>query len=142
MGIASRWASREGKDSQTLLRLLHRWYSFATFHYDLSAVHVNIESAWPEAADTCVLMETLFQGLDLQHAIPPLELAPEEVASLVCFRCSRNRRKALFTAAVELGCNKVALGHHADDIAETTLLNLFSTAGSKPSRRGKEYSMG
>lgn len=42
-----------------------------------------------------------------------------------CFLCSWNRRKALFTKAQELGCNKIALGHHRDDIIHTTLLNLF-----------------
>ncbi len=44
---------------------------------------------------------------------------------LDCFRCSWNRHKALFTAAVGLGCNKLAFGHHADDAAATTLMNLM-----------------
>jgi tRNA 2-thiocytidine biosynthesis protein TtcA len=42
-----------------------------------------------------------------------------------CFWCAWNRRKAVFQTAHELGCNRVAFGHHADDIAQTTLLNLF-----------------
>ena len=41
-----------------------------------------------------------------------------------CFLCSWNRRKALFTVAKEHGCNKIALGHHMDDILETLLMNL------------------
>ena len=41
-----------------------------------------------------------------------------------CFLCSWNRRKALFTVAKELGCNKIALGHHMDDILETLLMNI------------------
>ena len=41
-----------------------------------------------------------------------------------CFLCSWNRRKALFTVAKEQGCNKIALGHHMDDILETLLMNL------------------
>lgn len=40
-----------------------------------------------------------------------------------CFLCSWNRRKALFTVAKENGCNKIALGHHMDDILETLLMN-------------------
>lgn len=42
-----------------------------------------------------------------------------------CFLCSWYRRKALFSLAQELGCNKIALGHHKDDIVETLLLNLI-----------------
>ncbi len=41
-----------------------------------------------------------------------------------CFLCSWNRRKALFTLAKEHGCNKIALGHHMDDILETLLMNV------------------
>lgn len=41
-----------------------------------------------------------------------------------CFLCSWNRRKALFTLAKECGCNKIALGHHMDDILETLLMNM------------------
>jgi tRNA(Ile)-lysidine synthase TilS/MesJ len=48
-----------------------------------------------------------------------------EQLPLDCFRCSWNRRKALFTAAVRSGCNKLAFGHNADDATATTLLNLL-----------------
>ena len=41
-----------------------------------------------------------------------------------CFLCSWNRRKQLFNLAQELGCNKIALGHHQDDIIHTALMNL------------------
>ena len=42
-----------------------------------------------------------------------------------CFWCSWNRRKTIFLKAHELGCKKVAFAHHLDDLAETTLMNLF-----------------
>jgi tRNA 2-thiocytidine biosynthesis protein TtcA len=51
-----------------------------------------------------------------------LKKTPRE--KMTCFWCSWNRRKALFEAANKLGCNKVALGHHKDDIIQTFLLNL------------------
>ena len=41
-----------------------------------------------------------------------------------CFLCSWNRRKVLFKAAQDLGCNKIALGHHRDDLMQTALMNL------------------
>jgi tRNA(Ile)-lysidine synthase TilS/MesJ len=42
-----------------------------------------------------------------------------------CFLCSWYRRKELFNVAQEIGCNKIALGHHRDDVAQTLLMNLF-----------------
>jgi tRNA(Ile)-lysidine synthase TilS/MesJ len=42
-----------------------------------------------------------------------------------CFLCSWNRRKVMFNLAQELGCNKIALGHHQDDLLTTTLMNLI-----------------
>jgi tRNA 2-thiocytidine biosynthesis protein TtcA len=42
-----------------------------------------------------------------------------------CFLCSRLRRKRIFEIAAERGCNKIAFGHHRDDIIETLLINLF-----------------
>jgi tRNA 2-thiocytidine biosynthesis protein TtcA len=114
-----------GKDSQTLLHLLHKWQPFAPIHYGLVALHVSATSIWEGAAESQVELEALFQSLNVPYAIRPLELAPDEPRPLNCFHCSWNRRRTLFATARELGCNKIALGHHADDIAETTLLNLF-----------------
>lgn len=42
-----------------------------------------------------------------------------------CYMCAKMRRGALYSKAKELGCNKLALGHHFDDVIETTLLNIF-----------------
>jgi tRNA 2-thiocytidine biosynthesis protein TtcA len=114
-----------GKDSQTLLRLLVNWQPSAPIHYDLTAVHLSADWLDKAAAQARPELQALFDSLGVEHVIRPILLPPDEPRPLNCFRCSRNRRKALFTTAQELGCNKVALGHHADDIAETALLNLF-----------------
>ncbi len=112
-----------GKDSRALLDLLLRYQRKAPYRYKLVALHVVGTSAgFP---DLRAELEPWFQLLGVEYHFAPLELPPEEPLPLDCFRCSWNRRKALFTSAVALSCNKLAFGHHADDAAATTLLNLM-----------------
>jgi tRNA 2-thiocytidine biosynthesis protein TtcA len=114
-----------GKDSQTLLRLLYLWQSSAPFRYELCAVHVVVDGVIPDHDDNREAVETLFRELGTPYLIRHIELTLEERELLDCYRCSWIRRKEIFGAAHELGCSKVAFGHHADDIAATALLNLF-----------------
>jgi tRNA 2-thiocytidine biosynthesis protein TtcA len=112
-----------GKDSRALLDLLLRYRTRVPFSYDLVALHIDGTSAgFPDLRPD---LEPWFQELGIDHHFAPLELSPEEPLPLDCHRCSWNRRKALFTTAVELGCNKLAFGHHADDAAATMLLSLM-----------------
>ena len=55
----------------------------------------------------------------------------EELAEKPCYMCARMRRGYLYSKAKELGCNKIALGHHFDDVIETTLLSMFYGAEIK-----------
>jgi tRNA 2-thiocytidine biosynthesis protein TtcA len=112
-----------GKDSRALLDLLLRYQARVPFTYELIALHVVGTSAgFPDLRPE---LEPWFHELGLEYHFAPLELPPEEPLPLDCHRCTWNRRKALFTAAAEFGCNKLAFGHHADDAAATTLLSLM-----------------
>lgn len=118
-----------GKDSLSLLRLLRVRRRSAREQYDVVAVHVVPASDAPCRAggDTSAL-EAWFQGEGVEYAFVPMEPAggqPDRESQSPCFHCAWRRRKALFLAAERLNCNKVAFGHHADDVAQTTLLNLF-----------------
>ncbi len=112
-----------GKDSRAMLELLLRHRRKAPYHYDLLALHVvGVAIGLPDLRSELV---PYFEDLGVDYRSVPLELPPEEKLPLECFRCSWIRRKALFTHTVELGCNKLALGHHADDAAATTLMSLM-----------------
>ena len=112
-----------GKDSRALLQLLLRFQQKVPYRYELLALHVvGTPAGFPDLRPE---LEPWFRRLGVEYHFATLELPPEEPLPLTCFRCSWNRRKALFTAAVGLGYNKLAFGHNADDAAATALLNLL-----------------
>ncbi|MEJ5309197.1 MAG: tRNA 2-thiocytidine biosynthesis TtcA family protein [Anaerolineae bacterium] len=113
-----------GKDSRVLLDMLLRGVDIPGT-YSVVAVHVDgTEVGLPNLVPT---LEPWFRELGVEYDIAPLTVPDDESLPMDCFRCTFNRRKALFFAAERLGCNKVALGHHADDAAVTTLMNIGYT---------------
>nr|MBC7244335.1 hypothetical protein [Chloroflexota bacterium] len=110
-----------GKDSLTLLYLLLLRQQSALERYETIAVHVRMHKA-DGAPCTEVDPRDALERVDVH--LETLEVVDVGVRPNDCFRCAYLRRKAIFEAAQRLGCNKVAFGHHADDAAQTTLLNL------------------
>ncbi len=111
-----------GKDSLTLLRLLIDRKIFVPIKYDLIAIHIDM--GYPKSISA--KLEKYFKKLNIEYKIVKTDvLEKTEKSKINCFWCSWNRRRELFLAANKLGCTKIALGHHMDDIAETVLLNMF-----------------
>jgi tRNA 2-thiocytidine biosynthesis protein TtcA len=111
-----------GKDSLTLLRVLNDRKAFVPIKYELVAIHIDL--GYPRSYAKS--LEKYFKKIGVKYHIEKVDmLRKARRKDITCFWCSWNRRKALFQAADRLGCSKVALGHHKDDIIETILLNLF-----------------
>lgn len=113
-----------GKDSLALVELLGEQMKVFVPRFKATAVHVSVENI-PYRSDL-VFLEA-FAGkynIPFVHRVTRYDESTDERKS-PCFLCSWNRRKMLFDTAKKLGCNKIALGHHLDDIVETLLLNMF-----------------
>lgn len=112
-----------GKDSLALVELLGKRARIYKPRFSVVAVHVVMKNI-PYQSDTDYLKrhcETY--GVPFVRVETSFDLSTDTRKS-PCFLCSWNRRKALFAIAKEHGCNKIALGHHMDDILETLLMNM------------------
>jgi tRNA 2-thiocytidine biosynthesis protein TtcA len=115
-----------GKDSWVMLHILWELRKRAPIHFDLIAV--NLDQGY-SGYETHII-----EGYLEKNGIP-YHMAEKDINGIVqekisegttwCSLCSRLRRGSLYGLAEELKCNKIALGHHQDDMIETLLLNSF-----------------
>ena len=116
-----------GKDSVTLLKLLAEYRRFSPERYDLIAITIDLNFKDNPADFTPI------KNLCLELGVPYI-VEKTDIGEIVfdarketnpCSLCSKMRKGALYDIAVKNGCNKVAIGHHADDLIDTFALSLL-----------------
>ena len=114
-----------GIDSLVLSWLLKEWRHKAPICYDLLAVHLDMGFGGAEYD----LVREQIRRIDLPMLMERTDFGHKaltaENGKSGCYHCARQRRNRLFSLAKEHHCNKLAFGHHQEDIIETFFLNLF-----------------
>jgi tRNA 2-thiocytidine biosynthesis protein TtcA len=114
-----------GVDSLVLAWLLNHWRYKAPINYEILAV--NIDNGFD--ANTSINVGKELRKIKIPFHIEKTDFwekaAAAENGKSVCYHCARLRRNRLFAIAEEKGFNKIAFGHHKDDILETFFINLL-----------------
>lgn len=115
-----------GKDSYTMLDVLLHMQTVAKVNFEIIAVNLDQKQpGFPEEVLPNYLTELGVPFKILEKDTYSIVLEKTPVGKTTCSLCSRLRRGSLYTAAEDMGCNKLALGHHREDIIETMFLNMF-----------------
>lgn len=114
-----------GKDSLLLLVALKRFQYFSPVKFELEAITLDMGFGGMDFSP----LSQLCNEIDIPYTINKTQIGPivfkERKEKNPCALCARMKRGALHDLALERGCRKIALGHHADDAIETFLLSLF-----------------
>ncbi len=112
-----------GKDSLALVELLGKRAQIHVPRFEVTAVHVRVKER--DYHSDLSYLEDFCSRVRVPLIVKDTEIGEAKGKDKdPCFLCSWYRRKVLFDVAQELGCNKIALGHHKDDLVETLLMNL------------------
>lgn len=118
-----------GKDSIALLAILNAYKKFAPYHFDILAVNIDLGFNETDQNEVQALKD-FCKNQDINLIIHKTDIAKiifeDRKEKSPCSLCSKMRRGALNTVAIANNCNKIALGHNADDILETMLMCLMN----------------
>ena len=118
-----------GKDSFLLAKCIEEIKKHGKVNFD--AYYVCMNPGYNEKNKELIIKNAKDLNIDLEMFDSDIFDIVDKVDRSPCYLCARMRRGCLYNKAKELGCNKIALGHHFDDVIETTLLSMFYGAEVK-----------
>ena len=119
-----------GKDSFLLAKCIEELQRHGKFYFDVKYVVMN--PGYTDEVLNKIKENAKIMNLDVIIFNSDIFSVSEKLnEEKPCYMCARMRRGFLYSKAQELGCNKIALGHHFDDVIETTLLSMFYGAEVK-----------
>lgn len=119
-----------GKDSLLLAKLMQEVKKHGDFDFDIEYIAMN--PGFSDENKELLLRNCQILGIDVKlYDSNVFEVANKLSPKQPCYMCARMRRGFLYTKAKELGCNKLALGHHFNDVIETTMMNILYAGSFK-----------
>ena len=112
-----------GKDSMLLAKCMEELKKHGKVHFDLCYIVMN--PGYRPNIYSQILENARILGIDIKVFKSNIFDVVDNLNSSPCYLCARMRRGFLYARAQEMGCNKIALGHHFDDVIETILLSIF-----------------
>jgi len=130
-----------GKDSLLLAKLFQELKKHGKDNFEVE--YIAMDPGYHESIKSLLLDNCNHLNIPI-HVFESgiFKIAEKMAKDYPCFMCAKMRRGALYKKAQELGCNKLALGHHFNDVIETTMLNLLYTGNFKtmlPKLKAKNF---
>lgn len=119
-----------GKDSLLLAKLFQELKRHGKFNFELE--FIAMDPGYNESNKELLINNCDYLDIPI-HIFESgiFEIVDRIAKDYPCYMCARMRRGSLYSKAQELGCNKLALGHHFDDVIETTMLNVLCSGNFK-----------
>ena len=114
-----------GKDSLVLLKALKMFQRFNVYDYQIIAITIDIYSGNEDYSHLQKFCDELGVELVIEQTDIHQVVFDERKEKNPCSLCAKMRRGALNSVAIKYGCNKIALGHHLQDVIETFFLSLL-----------------
>lgn len=119
-----------GKDSLIMAKLFQNLHKIGKFKFDLE--FIAMDPGYHESVKQLLIENCEYLNIPIHiYESGIFEVADKIAKDYPCYMCAKMRRGSLYSKAQELGCNKLALGHHFNDVIETTLLNVLYAGNFK-----------